>query len=265
MFPFFELSSNFIIYTFWLTITICFFLFLWMLKKLSKKFGYDYSIFTWNILWYFLSTFIFSRLFYVIWRWNDLKYIKDPFEFFIMNNYNFSLVWAIIGFFLILLINIKSRKESLEKYIDAVSISFLFILFIWFIWAFLGWQVYGKETHFGIEILYTHPFTPVPFEVPIFPLPIVYSIIFFILFSIIYILSIFVHIKSLLWYLGFVAFASIMLIFESFSWKYDILKNNIWINITQFFSIFIIIFCIYKLFIIFKNNNKERVLLSNKE
>ena len=261
MFPFFELFPGFIIYTFGLTITICFFLFLWMLKKLSKKFGYDYSIFTWNILWYFLSVFIFSRLFYVIWKWNDLKYIKDPYEFFIMNDYNFSLVWAILGFFLILIINIKYRKEKIEKYIDAVCLSFLFIWFVWFIWAFLGWQVYGRETNFGFEILYTHSFTPVPFEVPVFPLPIVYSITLFILFSVIYILSVFVHIKSLLWYLGFIAFGSIMLIFEFYSWKYDILKNYLWINITQLFSIFLIFFCVYRLFLVFKTEDKERILL----
>ena len=233
-----------------------------MLKKLSKKFGYEYDIFTKNILWYFLSIFIFSRLFYVIWKWNDLKYIKDTFEFFIMSDYNFSLVWAIIGFFLVLAINIKFQKENLEKYIDAVGISFLFVLFIWFIWAFLWWQVYGKETSFGIELLYTHSFTPVPFEVPIFPLPIVYSIIFFILFSITYILSTFIHIRALLWYLSFIAFASVMLIFETFSWKYDILKNFVWINITQLFSIFIIVFCIYRLYMTFKKEGKERIILS---
>jgi prolipoprotein diacylglyceryltransferase len=62
-----------------------------MLKKLSTKYSYDVSIFVNNILWYFLSVFFFSRLFYVISKWNDLKYINNPAEFFIMSDYNFSL------------------------------------------------------------------------------------------------------------------------------------------------------------------------------
>ncbi|USN57922.1 MAG: hypothetical protein H6767_06250 [Candidatus Peribacteria bacterium] len=95
MFPFFEPISGVIIYTFGLTLTICFFMFLWMLRKLSGRFGYDFSFFTTNIVWYFLSVFFFSRLFYVIAKWNDMKYIKDPFQFFIMSDYNFSLFGAI--------------------------------------------------------------------------------------------------------------------------------------------------------------------------
>jgi len=67
-----------------------------MLKKLSIRFGNDFSIFSNNIVWYFLSVFIFSRLFFVISKWNELKYIKDPFDFFIMNDYHFSLVGAFI-------------------------------------------------------------------------------------------------------------------------------------------------------------------------
>ena len=252
MFPFYEIYPWYIIYSFWITLVICFFLFLWMLKKLSSKFWYEYSFFTNNILWYFLSVFIFSRIFYVISKWNHLKHIKDHYEFFVMNDYNFSLIWAIIGFFLILGISLKSRKEKLEKYIDAISLSFLFVLFIWYIWAFLWWQVYGRETWFWIEILYTHSFTPVPYEVPIFPLPIIYSIIFFILFSIFYIFSIFINIKSLLWYLSFIAFSSIILIFEFFSWKYDILKNYYGININQLFCIFIICFCIWQIYKLLK-------------
>lgn len=262
MFPLFEPISWFIIYTFWLTIAICFFLFLWMLKKLSTRFWYNYMFFKKYTLWYFLTVFFFSRLFFVIWKRNDLKYIKNPFEFFIMSDYNFSLTWALVWFFAVLTTTIIIKKERLNNYIDWLTISLLFVLFIGFIWAFLWWQVYGRETLFGIEILYTHPFTPVPFQVPVFPLPIVYSILIFILFSLSYIASMYIHIKWFIWYVWLIIFWSIILIFDFFSWKYDIFKDYIWINISQTFSVLLIIFCAYRLFLIFKSNeNKEQRII----
>lgn len=244
MFPFFTLSDTLIVYTFWLTLTIVFFLFLWMLKKLSLRFSYDFLLFRQNIIWFFLSVFVFSRLFYVIFKWNDLKYIKDPVEFFIMSDYNFSLFWALFWFFLILFINVKLGKESILKYLDGVVLSFFFVLFIGYIGSFLWGQVYGRETHIWIEILYTNPFTPVPFQVPIFPLPIVYSILFFITFSVLYILSLYIHIRWFLWYVGLIAFSSILLIFEFFSWKFDILKLFVPFNLNQVFAIVLLVICI---------------------
>jgi len=257
LFPFFEPIPWIQIYSFGLVLTVCFFLFLWMLIKLSKKFNYKSSFFTDNIFWYFMSVFIFSRLFYVIWKWNDLKYIRNPIDFFIMNNYNFSLFWAIVWFFIVFFIFIKIKKEKAVEYIDWIVLSFVFILFVGFVWAFLWWQVYGRETSIGIEVIYNHPFTSVPFQVPIFPLAIVYSIIYFILFSILYIVWIFVKVKWFIWYIGLIAFASILLIFEFFSWKYDILRNSTLINLTQLYSIILIIICVYKLFQIIRIKNSK--------
>ena len=252
MFPFFEVYDWIFIYTFWLTLSICFFLFLWMLKKLSFKYSYDFSFFTKNMIWYFLSIFFFSRLFYIISRWNDLSYIREPFQFFITSDYNFSLLWAIFWFFLVLFIKIKLRKESFIKYIDWIVLSFLFVLFMWYIWSLFGGQVYGKETLIWIEILYTHPFTKVPYEVAIFPLPIVYSIVFFIEFSMLYILSIYVNTRWLIGYLWIISFSSILLILEFFSWKYDILKDNLNFNFNQLLSIIIIIVSFYSLYKLIK-------------
>ena len=62
-----------------------------MLKKLTNKYGFDMAIFMNNILWYFVSVFFFSRLFYVISKWNDLKYIENASGFFVTTDYNFSL------------------------------------------------------------------------------------------------------------------------------------------------------------------------------
>jgi hypothetical protein len=227
-----------------------------MLKKLSIRFGYDYIIFQKNILWLFLWVFFFSRLFYVIWKWHDLKYIKNPFEFFIMSDYNFSLAWAIIWFLVVFFILIKIRKEKLNNFIDWLAISLFFVISIGFIWALFGWQAYGRETLLGIEISYSHPFTLVPFQVPVFPLPIVYSILFFLLFCITYIASMYVHIKWIIWYIWLIIFSSILLIFEFFSWKYDILKNLTWINLNQSLSMLFIIFCSYRLFLVFSSNEK---------
>ncbi|MDD2871351.1 MAG: prolipoprotein diacylglyceryl transferase [Candidatus Gracilibacteria bacterium] len=260
MFPLFEPIDGFIIYTFGLSLAVCFFLFIWMLNKLSVKLGFDYIIFKKNVLWYFLSVFFFSRLFYVVGKWHDLKYIKNPFEFFVMNDYNFSLAGAIIGFFVVLFITIKIRKEKLNNFIDGVIISFLFILIFGFLGALMGGQVYGIETLYGIEISYTHPFTPIPYQVPIFPLPIVYSIIFFVLFSISYISMMYIHIKGIIGYVGLISIGSVFLIFDYFSGKYDIFKDTIGINLMQTFSIFLIIFGGYRLFMLMKSNENKTIL-----
>jgi len=263
MFPLFEPINWFIIYTFWLTLTICFFLFLWMIKKLSIVFNYDYIIFKKNLLWFILWTFFFSRLFYVIWKWHDLKYIKNPIEFFIMSDYNFSIAWAIFWFLSVLYILIKIRKEKLNNFIDWITISLFFILFVWYIWSLFWWQVYWKETFYWIEILYNHPFSPVPFQVPVFPLPIIYAILFFILFSISYISSMYIHIKWIIWYVWLISMSSIYIIFEFFSWKYDIFRDGIWINLLQISSILFILFCWYRLILILNsNNNKEQTILN---
>ena len=253
MFPFFEPISWIVIYSFGLTLTICFFLFVWMLKKLCVRFSSDFMFFSKNIIWYFLSVFLFSRLFYIIWRWSDMKYINNPLEFFIMSNYNFSLAWAIFWFFLVFLINLKTEKKQIQNFIDPLVLSFLFILFIWFAWAHFWGQVYWRETHIWIEILYKNSFSPVPFQVPIFPLAIVYTAIFFILFSSLYIMSMFINIKGLLWYLWLIIFSSIILIFEFFSWKIDIFKTLFWINLMQIFSLVFIWFIAYNAYKLIKD------------
>lgn len=261
MLPFFEIFWI-QIFTFWVSITLCFFMFIFMMKKLSTRLSFDFIIFKKNILWYFISIFFFSRLFYVIAQWSDLKYIDSPIQFFIMNEYNFSLVGAIVGFFLVLFLTMKIRKEKLDNFIDGIAISFFFALIVWYIGAFLGWEVYGKETQIGIEILYTHPYSPVPYQVPVFPLPIIYALLSFILFSSAYILSMYIHIKSLIGYLGFILFSCLLLVFEFFSGKSDIFSNLIGINMVQIFSIVLIISSGYKLYWVYQENgNKKQIII----
>lgn len=260
MFPFFFIFWKIPVYTFWIAVMICFFMFIWMLRKLSIRFSFDFIIFRKNILWFFLSTFFFSRFFYVMSRWNELKHIKKPVEFFVMSDYNFSLMWAIFGFFLVFFILLKVRKEKLDNFISGIVLSLLFVFPMWYIWALLWWQVYWNETNYWIEIAYSHPFTPVPFQVPVFPLPIVYAILFFILFSVLYIFT--MHEKNyriILAYLWVMVTTCILFIFEFFSWKLDFFKDHISLNLTQIFSIIIFVFCAYKAFKIYKTKDNEQV------
>ncbi|MDD5769515.1 MAG: prolipoprotein diacylglyceryl transferase [Candidatus Gracilibacteria bacterium] len=260
MYPFFEIFPGFYIYTFGLTLTICFFVFLWMLKKLSGKFGINNTFFFNRILWYFLSVFFFSRLFYVISRWSDFKFIKDPLEFFLMSDYNFSLIGAIFGYFLVLFISIILHNIKSGKYMDVSVLAFLFSCIIGFFGSFLGGQVYGKETNFGIEILYTNSFSPVPYEVPVFPLPIVYSIIFFILFSVLYMFAMFISVRGIIGYLGLALIGSILLILDNFSGKYDYFKIELGISFTQIGAIFLIISGFYGLYRIYKTPKNSEII-----
>lgn len=244
------------IYTFWISLTIGFFLFLWMLKRMSSRLGYDFSLYVNNLLWFFISTFFFSRLFFIISKWNDLKYIKSLKEFVIMTEYHFSLVWAIVWFLLVLAILLKIRKENFNAYIYGFMLSLLFVLPIWFIWALLWWQVYGiPDTNLWIEITYTsQQLTPVPYKTPIFPLPIVYAILFFATFCLFYIANMYVKHKSLLWYLSLMVFSLIIFIFEFFSWKRGVFQDLIWLNLSQITVLALLIFWVYKIYKIYTKN-----------
>ena len=244
------------IYLFWISLVICFFVFFYILKKLALKNSFDIWIFTNNILWYFVSIFFFSRLFYVISRWSDLKYIENASEFFITTDYNFSLFWAIFWFFIIFFVNLKLRREKLVKYLDSLVLSFLLILSIWYIWALLWWQVYWKPTEFWIEIIYDNPFSPIS-STPVFPLPIVYSLLFFIEFAVLYILSMYIKVKWFIWHIWLIVFALIILIFENFSGKHDIFNNLVFLNMNQILAIFLMIFSFYRLYILSQVSSKD--------
>ena len=187
-----------------------------------------------------------------------MKFIKDPFQFFVMSEYNFSIFWAIFGFILVLYLLTRLEKSSIRKYLDGAVLSFLFILVIWYLGSFFGWQVYGRETMFGIEMTYSNPFTPVPYQVPIFPLPIVYTITSFLIFSALYILSLFVHIKGYIWYLWLILFSTMILIFESFSGKQDILSVYSNFNLPQVYALVLALWSSYNFIGIFRGESSVR-------
>jgi len=231
-----------------------------MLKKLSHKFSYDIAIFVNNVLWYFISIFFFSRLFYIISKWNDLRYIENASEFFVTTDYNFSLFWAIFWFVVVFFINLKLRREKLVKYIDWLVLSFLLILSIWYIGALLWGQVYGKPTDYWIEITYTNPFSPIS-STPVFPLAIVYSILFFIEFAVLYILSMYIKIKGFIGHIWLIVFALIILIFENFSWRHDIFDNYLFLNMNQILAIWLMIFSFYRLYVLSQLSSKDTTVI----
>lgn len=252
MYPYLINIWQFQVSSFWLSITLWFFLFVYMLYKMSKKLDFSLDIFKNNLLWYFISIFFFSRLFFLISRWQDFRFIENPAHFFITNEYNFSLIWAIFWFFIVFFILLKLRKEKLEKYIYWIMVAFLFVLPLWYIWALLWGQIYGIDTNFWIEITYTRADTPVPFTSPLFPLPIVYSILFFILFSWLYILDMYVKEKEILWYASLIIFSCIVFTMEFFSGKNDLLKEYIFLNLNQIWVLFIFLFWVNKIYRVYK-------------
>ncbi|EKE26754.1 MAG: hypothetical protein ACD_4C00161G0001 [uncultured bacterium (gcode 4)] len=231
------------VYTFGLALSISFVLFFWMLYKLSLKFWINTNFFLGNIFFFFISSFTFSRLFYVIAEWRDFKYIFNQWfiRFFFMSDYNFSLIWWIIWFLLVLYINIKKFKLNSNKYVDAVVLSFLFAAVVWYIWAFLWWQIYWKPTELMIWIANTNPLSKNPYSSPTFPLAIIYSIISFLLFVSLYISKIFIKIEGFVGYVWLIIFASLLLIFEFFNWSSDIFSSFIYINLTQIWAVGLIL------------------------
>ncbi len=241
MYPSIEIFWH-LIFVFGLTIVICFFLFLWMLRKLSIRLWYDYNFLANSIFWYFLSVFFFSRMFYIISLWKDTGNINNFFHFFVTSDYSFSLFWAIFGFFLVFFFNIRLFRQKASKYIDGIVISFLFIAILWFIGSFFWWQVYGSITNYGIEIPYSQD-TLVPLHGELFPLALIYSFGSFVLFSVLYILSMYVKVRWILWYIWLGIFACMVLWFDFFSGKPDIFKSMFNINLSQISAIVTVILC----------------------
>lgn len=259
MYPYLINIWNFKVMTFWVSITICFFLFVWMLYKMSKKQWFDFQIFKreMNLLWFFISILFFSRLFYIISKWNEFKWISSPLQFFVATDYNFSLMWGIFWFLIVFFILLKLRKEKFDTYVYGLVTSFIFILPLWFFWALLWGQVYWIDTNFWIEILYNTKHTTIPYITPIFPLPIIYSILFFILFCLIYISDMYFKEKNLLWYAWILIFSLIIFLMEFFTWKHDIFQDWLWLNHSQIWAIFLFIFWIYRIFKLYKKETRR--------
>lgn len=245
MYPFFEIYGI-KIYTFWLTLTICFFLFFFLLKKFSFSIGANPSFFSRYIVLYLIGTLFFGRVFYILFNWENFKFLK-PIEFFITNDYNFSLFWSIFGFLLILFILSRKEKVSFRKYLDVATLSFFAVAPIWYLWAFFWWQVYGKPTERGIEINSQSPISLIPYEVPIFPLAFLYGIASIIFFFILFFFSKKTHIAGVIGYMGILLLSFTLLAWETLSGKYDSIYMKWEFHGTQIGAICLILFAIIQL------------------
>ncbi len=242
------------IYTFGLALSISFILFFFMLYKLSLKFGINANFFLWNVLWFFLSMFIFSRLFYIIAEWRDFQFLwkQGILKFLFMSDYNFSLMWGVLGFMIVLIFQLKRFKISARKYIDAIVLAFLFASVIGFIGAFFGGQIYGRPTDSFMWIAATSDMSNTPYTSPMFPLAIVYSIVSFVLFFCLYIVRKLTKIEGLVGYIGITLFSLIMFGAEFYTGWTDIFKAHIYFNLNQIGALSLFFLGVYGLYKIYK-------------
>jgi phosphatidylglycerol:prolipoprotein diacylglycerol transferase len=254
MYPQIELFSV-TIYTFGLALSIAFVLFFFMLYKLSLKFGINANFFLGNVLWFFLSIFVFSRAFYIIAEWHNTPFLFSQWilKFLLMSDYNFSLMGGIFGFMTVLFFQLKRFNFSSRKYIDAVVLSFFFAAIVGFIGAFLWSQIYGRPTDSFIGIMNSGNMDSTPYTSPIFPLALFYSLVSFLLFFCLYLVRKFTKIEGLVWYLGILIFSVILFVSEFYrGGNDDVFKSYLSLNLNQIGAIIFIGFGIYGLSRIYK-------------
>ncbi|HRI35562.1 MAG TPA: prolipoprotein diacylglyceryl transferase [bacterium] len=234
MYPQFELFGI-TVYSFGLTLSVSFLAFFFLLYRLSLKIGINTNFFLGNALWFFLSSFVFSRLFYVISEWRDFQFIFSEgfFRFFFMSDYNFSLIGGIFGFLLVLFVFTKFRKLPGNKFIDAVSLAFLGAAFIGFIGAFLGGQILGAPTESALGISYPADTVNNPYTSPVLPLGLFYAVFSFALFCILYIVRTVVRVDGIIGYLAILLFSSAYLVGEEFSGRPDLFEGLVGASLAQ--------------------------------
>lgn len=244
------------IYTFGLALSLSFILFFFMLYKLSEKFGINANFFLGNVLWFFLSMFIFSRFFYIIAEWRDFQFLwsRGVLKFFLMSDYNFSLMGGILGFMVVLLFQLKRFKISARKYIDAIVLAFLFASIVGFIGAFFGGQIYGRPTDSFMGIAATSDVSNTPYTSPMFPLALLYSFVSFFLFFCLYLIRKFTKIEGLVGYIGILLFAIVLFSAEFYSGGTDIFKAYIFFNLNQIGAVLLFILGVYGLYKIYKES-----------
>jgi phosphatidylglycerol---prolipoprotein diacylglyceryl transferase len=234
MYPQFELFGI-TIYSFGLALSISFLAFFFLVYRLSLKIGINTNFFLGNALWFFLSSFVFSRLFYVLSEWRDFQFIFSEgfFRFFFMSDYNFSLVGGAFGFLLVLFLITKFRKLAGDKFIDAVTLAFLGAGVIGFVGAFLGGQVLGAPTELAIGVTYPADTANNPYTSPVLPLGLFYAAGCFALFCVLYIIRTLVRTDGMVGYFGILLFSSAYLVGEEFSGRPDLFSGLVGASLSQ--------------------------------
>jgi hypothetical protein len=141
----FTLGDNAIpITTFGVALTISFFLFYWMLRRLGKKYEINTAFFGTNLLSFFLTTFFVSRFFHVILfaglPTKSAFSIEYPIlSFFLMSDFYFSAAGALLAFFGLFWWHMRQRDtEDREGALDITVIAWVFASIIAYFGAFLG-------------------------------------------------------------------------------------------------------------------------------
>lgn len=232
------------IYTFGLALSLSFLLFFFMLYKLSEKFGINANFFLGNVLWFFLSMFVFSRFFYIIAEWRDFQFLwsQGILKFFFMSDYNFSLMGGVLGFMIVLFFQLKRFKISSRKYIDAIVLAFLFSAIIGFIGAFFGGQIYGRPTDSFMGIAANSDVGNTPYTSPVFPLALLYSLVSFVLFFCLYLVRKLTKIEGLVGYAGILLFSIVLFSAEFYSGGTDIFKAYLFLNLNQIGALLLFVF-----------------------
>jgi prolipoprotein diacylglyceryltransferase len=177
--------------TFGVALTLAFFLFYWMLRRLGRKYDINTAFFSVNLLSFFLTTFFVSRLFHVILyaglTTKSAFSIEYPvLSFFLMSDFYFSAGGAILAFFGLLSFYMRKRETvDREEVLDITTIAWVFAAIVAYFGAFLGGQVYGVRSESIFAVDYVN--NPILAEYRRFPLALVYSLCTLGIFSIIYV------------------------------------------------------------------------------
>ncbi|MCD5380702.1 prolipoprotein diacylglyceryl transferase [Candidatus Gracilibacteria bacterium] len=187
-----------------------------------------------------------------------MQHIENISSFFIMTDYNFSLFGAIFGFCLILLLNTRLLKKSVHKYIDGFTLAFLFTIIFGFIGLFLSGSGYGESTTSWLGIPYISNSLSATPTGKFLPIALLYSGLSFMLFSILYILSMYIKVRGLIGYLGIGVFSAITLILEYYSAKPDAFSVSYDISFSQIWAIIFIIISFYGIYRVMNISGKSQ-------
>ncbi len=249
MFPSIDLFGIVSIHTFGLCMSIAMLLFFTGLYYHTSRSGMNRNIFK-ELLSYTIAIFFFGRLFYIITEWVNLKFMFQDVStwefiknFFLMQNYNLSLMGGGIGFFLVFWW--KSHiyglhRVHIHKYLDIIVLSFMTASIIGYVGSLLGGQIYGTPTSLPIGIIYTHP--DVPYTQPVFPLPVFYAIIMTLASVILFQLHHKYKVDGFAGYVGMIIFGGMLFLGEFMNGSEDIFKSIIFINLNQIGAIIIAYF-----------------------
>lgn len=248
MYPLINIADTVNIYTFGLWLVFAWGIFFISLHQFAIRKGLSKHIFS-DIVTFTFTIFLSSRIFFIISEWREEKFIfQDLFEgrgllrflhqFFITDNYNLSLAWGILWFFLVFFIKTWGKKK--EVHLDIVVFSFLLAAAIGYTWALLGGQIYGISFNSIFSIVYSDKNSIVPFQNPLFPLPVFYIFLSGWLYYFLHKMAEKSLPDGFIWYMGVGIYGVILFIFEFLNGSTDMVQSSLFLNMNQLIWVFLI-------------------------